>query len=295
MTCVERRQEEGLVSLFAAYISKRVDTYSSLLQAVGHVFTWFLMNLQLAAPPMPYLRRFLKWCEKTHGPGSPLPQAAERLGAAACPGHTPTLDRTERGDYFRDQDFNRAAYFVNLLLALLAGVTYGFRTTELCPGQTLLPVRQAVRPKPTQWSTICATSLYWERSTFAAFVEAASTGTPSASHRCGAKPRARRNRERQERLNQAIPFVRQDSNPINFPANYHPPAREVRPHSGDAAGRRHRHTSIPQYAQNHRRRGARAGPSHLPERTGRGSRDLLSQRRPTRWSSAMQQCACAPQ
>jgi hypothetical protein len=72
MTFTERRQEEGLVSLFAAYISKRVDTYASLLHAVGHVFTWFLMNLQLAAPPMPYLRRFLKWCEKRMGQEVPF-------------------------------------------------------------------------------------------------------------------------------------------------------------------------------------------------------------------------------
>jgi hypothetical protein len=44
MAWMERQQEECIMSLFAAYISKRVDTYSSLLQAVGHVFTWCTMS-----------------------------------------------------------------------------------------------------------------------------------------------------------------------------------------------------------------------------------------------------------
>ena len=217
MTWVECRQEEGLMSLFAAYISKRVDTYSSLLQAVGHVFTWFLMNLQLAAPPMPYLRRFLKWCEKRMGQEVPFRKQRNALEPRHVLGiRQHWMDRARR--YFRDQEFNRAAYFVNLLLALLAGVTYGFRTTELCPGK-LFFLREASQTETDAMSTICANSLYWERRTFASFANLID-GDAQCIAPMWRKTSGTGNRERQERLNQAIPFVRQDSNPINFPANY---------------------------------------------------------------------------
>ena len=146
------------MSLFAAYISKRVDTYSSLLQAVGHVFTWFLMNLQLVAPPMPYLRRFLKWCEKRMGQEVPFHKQWNALEPWHVLGiHQHWMDRARR--YFRNQEFNHAAYFVNLLLALLAGVTYGFHTTELCPGK-LFFLHKASQNETDAMSTICATSLY---------------------------------------------------------------------------------------------------------------------------------------
>jgi hypothetical protein len=32
-------------------------------------------------------------------------------------------------------EFHLAAYYVNLLFAILAGVSFGFRATEVCPGQ----------------------------------------------------------------------------------------------------------------------------------------------------------------
>ena len=217
MTFIERRQEEGLVSLFAAYISKRVDTYSSLLQAVGHVFTWFLMNLQLAAPPMPYLRRFLKWCEKRMGQEVPFRKQRNALE----PRHVLGLRQHWLGrakQLFADQDFKRAAYFVNLLLALLAGVTFGFRTTELCPGK-LFFLRSATQHETDAMDTTCSTSLYWERSTFDSLFKL-KDGNAQCIAPMWRKTSGTGGRERQERLNQVQPFVRQDSNPINFVSNF---------------------------------------------------------------------------
>jgi hypothetical protein len=114
------------------------------------------------------------------------------------------MDRARR--YFRNQEFNRAAYFVNLLLALLAGVTYGFRTTELCPGK-LFFLRKASQTETDAMSTICATSLYWERKTFASFATLID-GDAQCIAPMWRKTSGTCNRERQERLNQAIPFVR---------------------------------------------------------------------------------------
>ena len=217
MTWTERRQEEGLMSLFAAYISKRVDTYSSLLQAVGHVFTWFLMNLQLAAPPMPYLRRFLKWCEKRMGQEVPFRKQRNALE----PRHVLGLRQHWLGrakQFFADQLFKQAAYFVNLLLALLAGVTFGFRTTELCPGK-LFFLRTATRHETDAMDTTCSTSLYWERSTFDSFFKL-KDGDAQCVAPMWRKTSGAGSRERQERLNQVQPYVRQDTNPINFASNF---------------------------------------------------------------------------
>ena len=217
MTWIERQQEDGLMALFASYMSKRHDTHNALLQAIGHVLTWKLVHLQLPAPPFPFTRKILSWAELRMSQEVPFRHQRNALEPRHVLGiRQYWLKLAER--HHDKLEFNLAAYYVNLLFALLAGVSFGFRATEVCPGQ-LFFLRRASQDESDAMATTCTTSLYWDRGALEPLLR-----LPDGHAQCVApmwrKTSGRGARAKQERLNQPVPFARQDTNPINFVSNY---------------------------------------------------------------------------
>jgi hypothetical protein len=193
----ELAQEEGLQINYAYLVSKRVDSFSSVAQALSHVKTLHELVLRVPFPDFPLLARELVWIELRMAQEVPVRAQRNTLepkhGVAICNHWLSIIHDSAQHGHIR-------AFYANVLGAFTAAGTGGYRIKEVAPG-------------PTDFMQYPM----WTRKSIGPLT-ALSEGSACAIEQMRRKTSGRGSRERQERLALPMTYVKKAGSPLNFPA-----------------------------------------------------------------------------